>query len=472
MKKIILQVLTAFFILTPVIKSQSNIAIDAGAIMEIQTGADVCSDTRTINGLLTGNGTWCLIPLTPAFPLLVSPANLSVGQNLSLNLVWQKSFGGVSYRVQLSTDSLFNTLIVNDSTLTDSVRAVSGLAPLTYYWWRVSSKGIGGTSSYSAVYKFRTLGYPNAVSLINPPNNAVNQPISIVFRWSRATEQTMPFEGKFKSNRESKVFIPADQTGSVDAIGNYWFDLVTDTVSFANLTRDTLLTDTTKSVVSLSNNTNYYWRVRAKNQIGWGGYSVWFKFTTIVAVPAAPLLVSPPNNSVGQNLSLNLVWNKPAFATNYRVQLSTDSLFNTLIVNDSTLTDSVRVVSGLISLTNYWWRVNAKNVGGTGVYSIVWKFRTVGFPTAITLLNPPNNSVNQPVSIQFRWSKAIDQTTSVVKTKNNLNEGPDAVSNYWYELVTDTVSMANLNRDTLLTDTTKTVSGLNNAANYWWRVKA
>ena len=129
--------------------------------------------------------------------MLFSPANNIVGQLLSLNLVWQKSLGAVTYRIQLSTDSLFGTLIINDSTITDSTRAVTGLLPLTYYWWRANAKGVGGTSTFTAAYKFRTLGYPNQISLISPINNSVNLPTSIIFVWSKTTEQTQPFTAPF-----------------------------------------------------------------------------------------------------------------------------------------------------------------------------------------------------------------------------------------------------------------------------------
>ena len=232
--------------------------------------------------------------------MLVSPANNAIGQNLSLTLVWNKSSTATNYRVQVATDSLFTSLIVNDSTLIDSTRIISGLNPLTYYWWRVNSKNIGGISSYSAVWRFKTLGSPFSVNLIFPPNNATNQPLTITFLWNRAIEQTTPFEGKLEPGLKDNI----------DGISNYWYDLVTDTVSLANLLRDTTLIDTTKSVSGLSNTTNYYWRVKAKNQIGWGSFSVWYKFTTITAAPPPPLLVSPSNNAVGQNLSLTLVWNK------------------------------------------------------------------------------------------------------------------------------------------------------------------
>ena len=227
----------------------------------------------------------------PTAPSLVSPANNSTGNPTSLTLIWNKSANATSYRVQVATDSLFNSIIVNDSTLTDSTKSISGLSDNTSYWWRVNAKNGGGTSAYSTSYKFST--------------NA--------------------------------------------------------------------------------------------------------------AVPPPPLLVSPADNSVGNLTSLTLVWNKSLNATSYRIQLSSDSLFNALIVNDSTLTDSTRAISGLNPLVSYWWRVNAKSSGGTSAYSLTYKFRTLGVPAQITgTFVPANGATNQPTTINFKWSRAFDQTLSKI----------------------------------------------------------
>src|SRR5690606_18727126 len=45
---------------------------------------------------------------------------------------------------------------------------------------------------------------------------------------------------------------------------------------------DTLITDTSFTLVNLEPNKNYYWRVRALNNIGWGGYSSIGRFNTFV----------------------------------------------------------------------------------------------------------------------------------------------------------------------------------------------
>jgi hypothetical protein len=198
-------------------------------------------------------------PPVPLAPTPVSPANNSTGNLTSLILVWNKPANATNYRVQLATDSLFTNIVINDSTLTDSLRSITGLVPLTNYWWRVNAKNVSGTSAFSTAFKFRTLGVPAQITgMFVPANGASGQATTVDFRWPKAVDQTL----------------------ANPVISNYWFELTTDTVSFANLTRDSLLTDTLRTSSGLSNNITYYWRVKAKNQSGWGAFSQWLRFTT------------------------------------------------------------------------------------------------------------------------------------------------------------------------------------------------
>ena len=66
------------------------------------------------------------------------------------------------------------------------------------------------------------------------------------------------------------------------------------------------------------------------------------------------------------------------------------------------------------------------------------------------------------------WHRAVEQTSPFVigKPNDKQKDEIDAVSNYWFDMVTDTVSLSNLLRDTTLTDTTKALSGLNYQTKY------
>ncbi|MBK8663005.1 MAG: fibronectin type III domain-containing protein [Ignavibacteriales bacterium] len=98
--------------------------------------------------------------------------------------------------------------------------------------------------------------------------------------------------------------------------------------------------------------------------------------------PYASNLIEPLNTSVNQPLNgLTFKWTKAQerieTIQKYQFQVSTDSLFGTLFVNDTTLIDTSRIVNGLGYLTKYFWRVRAQNQTGWGDWSETWKFTTI-----------------------------------------------------------------------------------------------
>ena len=118
--------------------------------------------------------------------------------------------------------------------------------------------------------------------------------------------------------------------------------------------------------------TTYFWRVVARNAAGTTDGPVW-TFTTAAppAAPSAPVVVSPPDGTTGFFINTPLTWSSTG-ATSY------DLAFGT--VNPPTTT----LVSGLTSPTytpptaintTYFWRVTARNAGGTTV-GPVWTFDT------------------------------------------------------------------------------------------------
>jgi hypothetical protein len=86
---------------------------------------------------------------------------------------------------------------------------------------------------------------------------------------------------------------------------------------------------------------------------------------TVGTVPAIPTLASPASGAVSQPVTLNLYWNVAAGAQTYRLQVSTDSLFGTTVIDDPSLTDTTRQITGLSLNTAYYWRVRAQNVAGS-----------------------------------------------------------------------------------------------------------
>lgn len=130
------------------------------------------------------------------------------------------------------------------------------------------------------------------------------------------------------------------------------------------------------------------------------------KTTTI---PTKPTLLSPPNGAINQPTSVTLIWSSSSSATTYHLQLSTDSTFATVAVNDSSITDITRIVSGLSNSTSYFWRVSAKNSSGSSQYSGAFKFTTAGVLSGpVHFIFTINTGNNATVGIPSSASPTVD----------------------------------------------------------------
>jgi hypothetical protein len=284
----------------------------------------------------------------PAAPQLVSPSNGVTNQPTTLVLRWNGVANVSGYHVQVSMDSLFTSTAIDDAQLTDTLRQVSGLATSSTYFWRVSSRSTGGEGEFSTVWSFRTLiQAPSTPSLVSPSNSAINQPLSVQVRWRQAS-----------------------------GASSYHVQVSTNSSFTAMVVNDSSVADTLRQVTSLLNLTKYYRRVRSRNVSGYSSFSSTWNFTTIVNSPAVPVLTAPLNNAIDLSLTPTLKWSRPSGATTFYLQVSTDSLFSTMIWNDSTLTRTSRRISGIQYLTEYFWRVRTQNVVGFSSFSSAWSFTT------------------------------------------------------------------------------------------------
>lgn len=185
-------------------------------------------------------------------PALVSPPTTASIPSTSVDLVWRSAPGALSYYLQVATNTSFTTLIVNDSTMADSTRSLTGLTNNATYYWRVKARNASGSSGWSPVWNFKVVLPPAAPTLASPPNNSVDQSTSLTLRWN--------------------VLLGA--TG-------FHLQLSSDSTFATTLVDDTTLT-TVQRNVNVANATRYFWRVRAKNAGGWGGFSAIWNFTTIL----------------------------------------------------------------------------------------------------------------------------------------------------------------------------------------------
>ena len=359
----------------------------------------------------------------PAAPMLLLPANAASGVALTPKLTWNTAARATSYRVQVSTVSTFTATVVNDSTLTVGADSLTtALANNTMYFWRVNAKNATGTSAWATARNFTTVAVaPVTPVLTYPANEATGVQTAPTLTW-----------------------------GTVANAATYRVQLSTNSTFSSTLVDDSTLMAGTKAITGLSATTVYYWRVNAKNTGGTSAWSTLFSFTTGIG---APVLTIPNNASTNVSISPTLAWSAVTGAVTYRVQLSTSSVFGTTVVDDSTLTATSKAVTGLSNSTTYYWRVNAKNAGGTGAWSTVFSFYTtvLGSPS---LSSPANAAIITSSQTPTQtWAVVIGAATNRVQVSTALSFGTVLVD------------------DSTLTTGTKTLPSLSYGT-YYWRVNA
>lgn len=191
-----------------------------------------------------------------ATPNLISPPNNSLNQPINITLSWTKNSQAIRYGLEVATDSLFNNKIFSDSTLVDTFKTFVKLARETKYYWRVKAITSYNSSDWSEAWSFKTipLNAPNQVQLLTPQNNTVIiNPDTIKFKWLASEPD-------------------------VDA---YRFECGID--SSLTIIRIDTIVSTTELAIDFTYRMHefYYWRVTARNGVGWGQPSDIWRFRLI-----------------------------------------------------------------------------------------------------------------------------------------------------------------------------------------------
>ena len=120
-------------------------------------------------------------------------------------------------------------------------------------------------------------------------------------------------------------------------------------------------------------------------------------------------LGSPADNAAGvswRNPSFS--WTAVAGALNYDIQVSTDTSFSTLVVNQTGLSTPSHTHSGDLSAsTGHWWRVRANSTCLTGAYSIR------SFTTSVAAQTVTYNSGDVPKTISPATAATYNSTLAI-----------------------------------------------------------
>ncbi len=298
----------------------------------------------------------------PAAPILSSPSNGSANQPTTVTLAWTTAARATSYGAEVSTVSSFASTVFLQAGLSGSPLIVGGLSVGTLYYWRVNANDASGNGAWTAARTFIT-ALP-APTLAAPANNAAGLAISQTLQWGTVAGATM-----------------------------YTVSLSTSSAFASTVAMQAGLSTGSYATSGLANGTTYYWRANATDGVATSPWAAAWNFTTIVAIPAAPVLALPTNGATNASLSPTLSWGSVAGAATYSFQVSLVSSFspNVLSVNNWPQTNSSNLVTGLINKDVYFWRVNATNVAGTSAWST-----TFTFVANLTSVAPANKIVAGP----------------------------------------------------------------------------
>ncbi|MBD3242625.1 MAG: hypothetical protein GF331_18690 [Chitinivibrionales bacterium] len=199
------------------------------------------------------------LAVSPGVPLALSPKGNQGGIPVEAPIVWSRVSGALRYQLQLSSDSTFATMEVNDSTLTDTTDTLAALAYETFYFWRVRAGNGAGWSQWSSRAAFRTLLAVPSVTIVAPLDGDTVKIEDVLFTWRRGSSYP----------------------------DYYHLQVADDSLMTSIVVEETQTIDTGYTATGISNG-RYWWRVRGHNNTGWGEFTEPVAFT--LAAPSTRVL--------------------------------------------------------------------------------------------------------------------------------------------------------------------------------------
>ncbi|MFA6570185.1 MAG: fibronectin type III domain-containing protein, partial [Bacteroidota bacterium] len=242
----------------------------------------------------------------PQTPTLISPANSEQYAGKALKLTWNAVKYAQYYRLMVSKQSDFSSdVIVNEVKLDKPSFDLSGLEVNVNYFWKVQAFSDAGSSNWTPVWGFRAgIPAPETVILNDPPDNATFLGTNVRLKWNIASHS---------DSYQIQLSKSSDFTSDV-------------AVDVENINA------TSYDAKNLEENIKFYWRVRGKNEGGFGQWSSVWNFTSNFQAPAIPTLLTPLNNSQGVEINPVLKWNPADRAQSYHIIVSKTSDFSGDIV--------------------------------------------------------------------------------------------------------------------------------------------
>jgi len=350
----------------------------------------------------------------PSAPVATS-ANLFGQTGFTAN--WNSTTSATGYKFDLATDIGFTNYVTGyiDKDIPSGINlSVTGLTAGTTYYFRVRAYNSGGGVSLNS----------NLITALTIPPNPT------------ATSATSSTQSSFTANWNSST-----------SATSYRLDVSADNfATYVTGYNNKTVTGITDVVPGLAINTTYKYRVRAVNASGTSGNSNEISQITVTATSVAIAATAVNQSGFTAN------WNAVAGATGYKLDVSDNNLFSTLVsgFSNKDVTGTNSIVTGLSSGLTYYYRVRSYNSAGASVNS-----NTISQITVPS--NPVVNSATVPSDIQFtaNWNSVTGATGY------RLDVSSDGFTSFVSGYNTKSV-----------TATSDVISGLSPGVTYQYRVRA
>jgi hypothetical protein len=364
----------------------------------------------------------------PGGVTLVSPANNSYNNPLTVNFSWDPATNTDDYLFELATDNLFTNIVYSDANVAGTTVSVSGLNNYTQYYWRVTAQNNYASGTPSSATFTTELASP---VLVSPGDLSFHNLVNPDLQWNAVTGAT-----------------------------SYDLEIAEDNAFTVNLQSFTGVNATNLVVTGLSHFTDYYWRVKAVNAHGESAFSSVFSFKTKLA---APTLVFPANGSNNVTIVPVFDWNSVVgeAPVTYTLQVAKNASFSSGLITITALANDEFEFTPpsyvLENGTTYYFRVSATDSYGVSDYSSTFSFTTV--PEIIPVLGWPiggSGAYNNPQL--FSWYLNQYAPGTIYDFELSLNS----------DLTSPVIVVNNINGTTL----SQSLSGLPGNTMLYWRVRS